>query len=139
MWTKSHSITSKEVTKEQMWALFSDVNNWHKWDSGIEYAKMNGKFEKGNFFELKPKSGPKVKIQLEDVVHNKMFRDLTKFPLAEMRGEHTFEETPEGLKITTTMTMKGLLSFLWIKIVAQDIVNGLPTEMLEQVKYASKL
>ena len=52
MWTKSHSVVTKEVTKEQMWKLFSDVNNWHTWDKGCEFAKMAGKFEKGNHFTL---------------------------------------------------------------------------------------
>ena len=56
-----------------------------------------------------------------------------------MYGEHTFEETPNGLRITTTMRVEGLLAFLWIKLVAQDIVNSLPTEMIAQIKAASKL
>lgn len=139
MWTKSYSVTSSDVTKEQMWKLFADVNNWHNWHNGIEYAKMEGKFEKGNFFELKPKGSPKVKIELVEVVENLKFTDYTRFPLAKMYGEHTFEDTTEGLKITTTMTVKGILGFLWRKIVAQDIVDGLPSEMVEQIKYASKL
>lgn len=139
MWSKSHSIVTKEATKEQLWKLFSDVNNWHKWDRGIEYAKMDGKFEKGNFFELRPKGGPKVRIQLVEAVENKTFTDFTKFPFAKMYGEHCFEDTPEGLKITTTMKVTGPLGFLWRKIVAQDIVNKLPVEMKEQIKYAGKL
>ena len=100
---------------------------------------MDGKFEKGNNFLLKPKGGPTVKIQLVETIENKKFVDLTRFPFATMYGEHTFEETPNGLKITTTMTVEGVLAFLWIKIVAQKIVNGLPVEMVEQVKLASKL
>ncbi len=139
MWSKSHSVVSKEVTKEQIWKLFADVNNWHTWDEGTEYAKMSGKFEKGNTFELKPKGGPKVKIELIETIENKKFVDLTRFPLAKMYGEHVFEETSEGLKMTTTMRVEGALGFLWRKIVAQNIVDGLPTEMLEQVKQARKL
>ncbi|MEP6512791.1 MAG: SRPBCC family protein [Parafilimonas sp.] len=139
MWTKTHSIVTKEVTKEQLWKLFADVNNWHKWDTGIEYAKMEGRFERGNHFQLKPKGGPKVNIELVETIENKKFVDFTKFPLAKMYGEHTFDETPSGLKITTTMKVKGLLSFLWIKLVAQGIVNLLPVEMEQQVKFASKL
>ena len=139
MWTKSHSIVTKEATKEQMWKLFADVNNWHTWDKGVDYAKMEGRFEKGNFFELKPKGGPKVKIELIETVENRKFVDLTKFPLAKMYGEHTFEETPAGLKITTTMKVKGILSFLWIKLVAKNIADGLQTEMPEQIKFARKL
>ncbi len=139
MWTRSHTIVTKEATKEQLWKLFADVNHWHVWDTEIEYARMEGKFEQGNHFILKPKKGPKVKIELIETIENKKFVDRTKFPLAEMYGEHIFEETPDGLKITTTMTVKGILSFLWIKIVAQDIVNSLPEEMEKQVKLAGKL
>ncbi len=139
MWSKTYSITSKDVTKEQMWKLFADVNNWHKWDTGIEYAKMEGKFEKGNSFILKPKGGPKVNITLIETQPTSKFVDLTKFPLAKMTGCHTFEETKDGLKITTTMTVTGPLGFLWRKLVAQNIVDALPFEMAAQIKYASRL
>ncbi|WP_374365395.1 SRPBCC family protein [Cloacibacterium sp.] len=139
MWTKSHSIVTKEVTKEQMWKLFADVNNWHIWDEGIEFAKMEGEFEKGNFFTLRPKGGPNVKVELLETVENKSFLDVTKFPLAKMFDNHTFEETPQGLKITNTISVTGVLGFLWRKIVAQKIVDSLPNDMQTQIKAASKL
>ena len=139
MWTKSHSIVTKEVTKQQMWNLFADVNNWHTWDTGIEFAKLEGKFEKGNHFMFQPKGGPKLKIGIVEAVENKKFTDFTKFPLAKMYGEHTFEDTSNGLKITTTMKVEGLLGFLWVKIVAQKIADALPADMNEQIKAASKL
>lgn len=139
MWTKSHSIVTKEVTKEQMWKLFADVNNWHTWDEGIEFAKMDGKFEKGNFFTLRPKGGSNVKVELLETVENKSFLDVTKFPLAKMFDNHTFEETPQGLKITNTISVTGVLGFLWRKIVAQKIVDSLPNDMQTQIKSASKL
>jgi hypothetical protein len=139
MWTKTHSIVSNTVTKEQMWKLFENVNEWHTWDAGIEYASMEGKFEKGNHFILKPKGGPKVKIGLVETIPNKKFVDCTRFPLAKMYGEHLFEEIAAGLKITVTMRVTGPLGFLWRKIVAEGIVKGLPIEMPEQVKFASRL
>lgn len=139
MWTKSHSIVTKEVTKEQMWKLFADVNNWHTWDKGIEFAKIDGKFEKGNHFLLRPKGGPNVKVELLETIENNRFLDVTNFPLAQMYDNHLFEETSNGLKITNTITMKGLLGFLWVKIVAQKIADALPTDMQEQIEAASKL
>ena len=122
-----------------MWKLFSDVNNWPVWDKGVAFAQLEGKFEKGNHFMFQPKGGPKLKIGIVEAIENKNFTDFTKFPLAKMYGEHTFEETSEGLKLTTTMKVKGILSFLWIKIVAQKIVDGLPSDMQDQIKAASKL
>ncbi len=139
MWTRSHSIVTREVTKEQMWKLFADVNNWQTWDEGIEFAKLEGKFEKGNFFMLRPKGGPDVKVELLETEENKMFLDVTKFPLAKMYDKHTFEETQEGLKITNTITVKGVLGFLWRKIVAQKIVDALPEDMQTQIKAAKSL
>ena len=122
-----------------MWKLFADVNNWHTWDQGIEYAKLEGKFEKGNHFILRPKGGPNVKVELLETIENYKFLDVTKFLLARMYDEHLFEETKDGLKITNTITMKGLLGFLWVKIVAQKIADALPFDMQEQINSASKI
>ncbi|QIX62310.1 polyketide cyclase [Hymenobacter lutimineralis] len=139
MWTKSHSIVTTAVTKEQMWKLFADVNNWHQWDEGIEFARLEGRFEKGSHFTLKPKGGPKVKVKLLETEVNQHFLDVTSFPLAKMYDKHTFEETPEGLRITNTLSVQGPLSFLWIKLVAQTIVDALPTDMQKQIETASAL
>jgi hypothetical protein len=139
MWTQSHSTVTKEVTKEQLWRLFANVDQWHTWDEGVEYAKLEGKFEQGNHFILKPKGGPKVKIKLVETVENRKFVDMTTFPLAKMYGEHTFEDTADGLKITTTMKVEGPLGFLWRKIVAQGIADAITHEMQIQIKTASKL
>lgn len=139
MWIKSHTIIAQGVTKEQMWKLFANVNAWQTWDSGLEFARMEGEFEKGNHFTLRPKGGPTVKIELIETIKNETFTDLTRFPLAKMYGVHVFKETPDGLQITTTMKVKGLLSFLWVKIVAQKIVDGLPEDMKTQVEAARKL
>ena len=139
MWSKSHSIVTKDVTKEQMWKLFSDVNNWKSWDESIVFSSLEGKFEAGNYFNFQPKGGPKMKIKILEAIENKNFTDLTTFPLAKMYGEHLFEETPEGLKLTTTMKVEGFLSFLWVKLVAQKIIDTLPEDMSNQIKVASKL
>jgi hypothetical protein len=56
-----------------------------------------------------------------------------------MYGEHVFEDTTEGVKITTTMKVEGPLGFLWRKLVAQNIADALPAEMEQQVNHASKL
>lgn len=137
MWEKTYSTTTKAVSAAQMWRLFADVNNWHHWDTQIEYAQLSGEFERGNHFFIKVKKGPKVKIEIIETEPNRKFVDLTKFPGARMTGEHRFEESKEGLKITTTMRVTGPLGFLWRKIVAQDIVASLPEETARQITAAA--
>jgi hypothetical protein len=136
MWTKSHSVVTTEVTKEHMWKMWSDVNNWTTWDKSLELASMEGKFEAGNFYNFQPKGGPKMKIKLHETKENQSFTDLTTFPLAKMYGKHTFEQTPGGLRVTTTMTVVGVLGFLWRRIVAQKIVDDLPKDIEIQINAA---
>ncbi|MBD2768370.1 SRPBCC family protein [Hymenobacter sp. BT664] len=139
MWTKSHSIVTKDVTKEQMWALFADVNNWHTWDKGIEFAKLEGRFDSGNRITLRPNGGPTLKVDLIELIENKRFLVLTHFPFAKMYVEHRFEEVLEGLKITNSVSVKGLLGFIWVKLVAAKIAEALPQDTEQQIKGASRL
>lgn len=56
-----------------------------------------------------------------------------------MYDEHLFEATPNGLKITNTITVKGPLSFLWVKLVASKIAASLPEDVANQINAAQKL
>jgi hypothetical protein len=125
MWSKSYSKKVQGLKVEQVWKVWTDINRWHTWQSDIEYAKLVGDFKVGNVFVLKPKGGPKVKIELIRVEHNKIFTDLTRFPMARMYGSHEFIMHGEELEIRTTMSIEGGLSFLWRKLVAEDVANGM--------------
>ncbi|MBC6109990.1 SRPBCC family protein [Pedobacter fastidiosus] len=135
---KTFSVTTKEVNKEQIWKLMSNVNQWKNWDTSVEKSELKGNFETGSHFLFKPKGGPDINIKLIEVIPYAYFKDETVFPLAKMNGEHWYEETADGLKITITMTMRGVLSFLWNKIVMKGIVAQLESDILLQIKNAAK-
>jgi hypothetical protein len=139
MITRTFTLTTKEISQEQIWKLMSDVNGWAAWDDTIEYARLNGKFENNTFFELKPKGGPKVKIQLLDVRPDSYFKDVTFFPLAKMYDEHEYAVTEDSLKVTHTLTMKGVLAFLWYKIVGKNIADNFEKDIKAQIAHAKKL
>ena len=134
MWSKSYSKTVAGLKAEQVWAVWENINQWHLWQPDIEYATIEGEFQAGTFFTLKPKGGPRVKIELIEVVPCKRFTDLTRFPGAKMYGSHEFMVHGDALEIRTTMSIEGPLSFLWKKVVAQDIANGMP-EQTESLIY----
>ena len=110
---------------EQVWKVWTDLNQWHTWQSDIEYAKLEGDFKVGKTFLLKPKGGPKVNIEIIEVETNRLFTDLTRFPGAKMYGSHEFVVHGDELEIKTTMSIEGPLSFIWRKIVAEDVANGM--------------
>jgi hypothetical protein len=128
MWSKSYSKQVSGLSVEHIWAVWTNVNQWHEWQPDIEEAKIEGEFKVGNTFMLKPKGGPKVKIEIIEVEPFKHFTDLTRFPGARMYGSHEFIVHGNELEIKTTMSIEGPLSFLWRKLVAEDVANGMPDQ-----------
>ncbi|MDD5304492.1 MAG: polyketide cyclase [Elusimicrobia bacterium] len=136
-WEKSYTCVAKDVSSEQIWETWADVNQWHQWDADIEYARMSMPFREGSSFELKPRGGPKVKIEILETHLGRSFTDLTRFPLARMYGIHEALPSSEGLELRHTVRIEGPLSFLWRKIVAEKIAAGMQAQahlMIEAAK-----
>jgi hypothetical protein len=124
---------------ETIWKIWSDVDNWHQWHDDLDYCKLEGNFEPGSFFRLKPKGVKEVKVFLTAVVKGKSFTDCTYFPGARMYDDHEIEVLENGILISNTVTVKGALSWLWVKLVARDVANHVPNEMLAMTKLAKEI
>lgn len=136
MWLKSHSTVYKDVRKEDIWRLWADINNYTKWHDDLDFCKLDGAFVVGNYFMLKPKGAPTFKVEIIELIENKKFTDCTKFWGAKMYDIHELEETKAGLCITSTLKVTGLLSFLWVQLVAKNVANSAPKEMEALVNLA---
>ncbi|MSP53392.1 MAG: polyketide cyclase [Gammaproteobacteria bacterium] len=130
MWKKEQSVVAEGVTAEQIWKVWSDINNWPRYDAGLEWVKADQGFQfaPSNWFYLKPKGGPKVKIIITEVTPNKSFTDYTVFPLAKMYDVHELTSTAEGIKITHITSVTGPLGWLWRKLVAEKVANDIPAQ-----------
>lgn len=128
MWTKSFRKTVERLPPAQVWKVWADVNQWHTWQDDIEYAKLDGEFKKGNVICFKPKGAPEIKIELTEVKPGSAFVDLTRFPLARMYDLHELVPHGDKLEIKSTIRIEGPLSFLWRKLVAENVVNGMKAQ-----------
>lgn len=136
MWTRTYSKRVKGLSVDKVWKVWSDVNRWPEWQDDIESAKLEGEFKVGNIFMMRPKGGPNVKIAIQRAEKNVNFTDITKFPLAQMTGSHDLLVHGDELELRTTMTVTGLLTFLWVKIVAQGVVDKLEAQTDALIKRA---
>ncbi len=136
MWSKSYTTKVRGLKAAQVWKAWADVNRWNVWQKDTDFAKLEGEFKPGNTFILKPKGGPEVRIEIVEAEENRGFVDLTRFPLARMYGSHQFVEKAGELHLTTTMSIEGPLAFLWRKLVAEDVANGLEDQTSWLIEYA---
>jgi hypothetical protein len=136
MWTHTYSKTFKNVKKETIWQLWTDVNNWPTWQEDLDYCKLEGPFVVGNHFMLKPKGVKAFKIELTEIEEGRKFTDCTTFFGAKMYGTLELEETKEGLCLTNIHTVTGPLRWLWIKLVAQNVAHSASQQMEALVERA---
>ncbi|MGE5625945.1 MAG: SRPBCC family protein [Bacillota bacterium] len=136
MWTRRHSMSFEGVTPEQVWKVWSDVNQWHVWQGDIEYARLEGAFETGKVFRFRPKCGPELGIELTDVKPLKGYADLTRFPGAKMLDAHEILDHGDRIEIRNTLTVSGPLGFLWRKLVAEGVAASIEDQTRRMVERA---
>ena len=128
MWKKEITIETK-ATKEQIWKLWSDVENWNKWDNEVQTSELNGKFEKGAKGVLKPNNGPKSKFILESAKYPFEFTTKSSLPLAKMYFTHKISENNGKTEITHGVEISGITTFIFSKVIGKKIVAELPKAM----------
>ncbi len=128
MWTKKVTIKTN-ASREQIWNLWSDAENWNHWDHEVEYSKLNGKFETGTFGILKPTKGPKSKFKLISVHRLNEFTSRSFLPLTKMDFIHKMHEKDGELLITHAIEIRGVLTFLFSRIIGNKLIVELPKAM----------
>jgi len=139
MWTRTYSKTFQGLKREDIWRIWTDINNWPTWHGDLDYCKLEGDFKVGNHFFLKPKGVQPVKIVLTEINEGYSFTDCTSFFGAKMYDTHAMEETVDGLKLTNKLVVTGPLKWLWIKLVAQNVADTIAEETAALAKLARSL
>jgi hypothetical protein len=130
-----HSVRTK-AKPEAIWALWSKIETWPIWDHGIEGGKVEGAFVTGAKGWLKPKGGPKVNFDLLDVQENRRFHDRSYLPLTHLDFIHTLEREGEFTIVTHQVEMKGLLTFIFSRVIGSGIKKDMPAAMAKLVEIA---
>ena len=124
-WTFEHTEHTS-ASPESIWALWSDVTSWPVWDDGAEHVHLEGPFVAGTKGTLKPAGGPKVRFELTDVRPVQGFADVTRLPLSRMRFEHSVVRDGDRTRVTHRVTMSGLTTPLFSRIIGRGIAKGMP-------------
>jgi len=119
----------ENISKEKIYNLWTDVDNWSKWNENILDSKLLGEFKEGTFIKLAIKDAPKSKIKLLKIRRNKSFTYLTPFLLAKMYTTYEILEKNDHLELRASIKIEGLLSFLWKQLVVQNAADVLESDV----------
>ena len=71
---------SVNTTRVKVWQTLINVQNWHQWDTEILEASLEGNFAKGVKGTMKPKTGPKLKFYISEIIPNQSYTFNTSSP-----------------------------------------------------------
>lgn len=134
MW-KSYYETVTDVPADRLFKVITDINNWNKWEHGLDFAKIDGPAEKGKSFMLKPKGGPKVRMTIDESKPY-IFRDTAHLFLAKMRCTHEYIPSGDKTIIRFTIEIWGILGFFWRKIVGENQIKEADAQAIAFINYA---
>lgn len=69
--------TTTSASRSTIWSLWTDVNNWSRWNAGIEQAKLTGPFVVGATFSMTPSGQEAMTTRLVQVEEGVVFADET--------------------------------------------------------------
>jgi len=120
-----YSVKFKNENIEKIWKIWSEVENWNKWDKSIKKSYLNWDFEKWITWYIIPTKWPKIKFILEEVIKNKKFTNVSKLPFCKIKFIHTIN----NWELSHCFEFSWLLSWLFSKIlwkqISDDIINAL--------------
>ena len=137
MWESTFSAEA-QTTPEMVWDIWTDVEHWNQWDSGVQWCKMDGAFQTGTTGKLKPKEGPVSSLKLIEIVPFKKFVDQANLPLTKLLFIHELTLIRDKLKITHTIRMTGPLSFLFSRLIGAKLAKDLPRSVQNLARLAEE-
>lgn len=135
-------VTRKsKASKEAIWKLWSDVDNWYQWDGDVLSSSIQGQFITGTIGVLKPKDGPKTKFKITKTIVNTCFTNRSTLPLCTIDFIHEMYDIDGKIEVSHRIEMKGLLAGIFSKIMGENMTKSLPhavenlINMAENEKY----
>ncbi|AHG64724.1 SRPBCC family protein [Advenella mimigardefordensis] len=95
----AYTVTT-DVSAQDIWAIWVDVNNWNKWDHGIAHSELSGSFNEGSRFVLTPQGGEPIDITLKTVTQGEAFSDEAHLPFGSIRNVHHMRMVGRKLQVT---------------------------------------
>ena len=136
MWTCEHTVTS-HATPAQVWARYAEPRTWPEWDAATEHVTLQGLFAVGSRGSLKPVGGPTTRFTLTEVVPDVGFTNVTRLPMARLEFRHQIEATSTGSRLTHSVTISGLLSPLFARVIGAGVARDLPSAMTALARLAA--
>ncbi|MGK5066336.1 SRPBCC family protein [Janthinobacterium sp. RT4P48] len=120
---------------DQIW---SEVDQWHRWDPDTKQARLDGPFSVGSKGRIVPSKGLGIPMVVTERSAGRSFTVEGYIPLFRLHFEHTVSAVDGGSDVLHRVWFTGPLAFLFGPGVAKQVREGLPRTMQSLKDYAER-
>ncbi len=113
---------------ERVWAVWTDVAGWPRWDTELASASLAGSFAEGSRGTLKPRGTPTASFTLTEVTPGQSYTFATALPLGKLLVRRTLRSGPE-VTFTHEVRFTGLSAPLFGALLGRRYQRALPVAM----------
>lgn len=125
--TTTNVVTVTRTTTaspDMIWMLWADVPNRTRWDSDLEWARIDGSFQHGATGEVKVKDQPVRAFEIIEYEPTSRYTDRFFLPLGtSMDWHHTINELGDGRREVTFRVEVTGPTALVVALIAGNILN----------------
>ena len=115
--------TSKSAT--DIYAMYSDVNNWKNWDKSVESSKLEGEFKVGATGTTKSAGGPNSKIVITGAAPNEYAASTCGLPGCKIIFEQRIKDLGNTREVTHSVRIEGFLAPVFKLILGKDLTKDI--------------
>ena len=137
MWEFEHSVQAP-VTRERVWALWTDVSGWPSWNPGVGRAELDEPVTKGATGTVRAVGGPTSTLRVLTIEPERRFVTQASERLMRLRFEHELDDVEGGqLRITHRVCMTGPATPLMRHTVGARLERSIPVALAALVELAT--
>ena len=136
-WEFEHSQRA-DAAPERIWALWTDVSGWPRWNPGVARAELDGPLAEGATGAVRAAGGPASKLRVVAIEPERRFVTEASERLMRLRFEHELADEGEGeLLVTHRARMTGLSTPLMRRTVGARLECSMPAALAALVELAT--
>ena len=136
-WNFEHSVEAP-VSRERVWALWTDIEGWPSWNPGVVRAELDGPAAVGATGTVRAAGGPASKLTVLEAEPERRLVTEASERLMRLRFEHELADAADGLvRITQRVQMTGFATPLMRRTIGPRLERSIPIALANLVERAT--
>ncbi|MEL6676173.1 MAG: SRPBCC family protein [Bacteroidota bacterium] len=128
----SHQLSTK-ASAETIWQIWTEVDEWHQWDKGLQKASLHDPWQIGAKGTLRSLENRKVKFTVTEFEPGKSYTFKSNLPLGGLYVKRSLERQGDQVLFTHEVWFQGLTKGIFARLLGKDFQAMLP-QVMENIK-----